>query len=277
MKFAKTFALLATIVASAVAHVSPAWGVSTDFNTWTQVQDPAHPNFTASVDTAAQISLFAGNGAVPIGTDIGYKSINGSTPATSTAGFAFDPAASFQVAIDFAFSLQNPVGGLGIGFGIGEDEDGENSAGVAVFTQNGIAIPVFAAGRVNDISQGLPILPPTTQLSGSFFAAYDATTGDVTVGVASAAGANAPTSTATFLGIQNSWGGGNLLASFFLRSDSPIQAWTSGNATAVFSDFRVLAGTPTAAPEPGSLSLLALGGLTLTSLRRRWRRKAGSE
>src|SRR5687767_7762990 len=107
-------ALLAARAPSAEAAI-------TDLSTWTLVQDPPNANFTVTPHPTAKI-LLAGNGAVPSGTDIGYQSVNGPTPAASTAGHAFDPAASFSVAIDYTMSFANtPSGGLAIGFGIGED------------------------------------------------------------------------------------------------------------------------------------------------------------
>ena len=60
-------------------------GPISDLNTWTLVEDPAHPNFSSSVDSPSQITLSA-SGAVPNATDIGYQSVDGATPGTSTSG-----------------------------------------------------------------------------------------------------------------------------------------------------------------------------------------------
>ena len=181
-------------------------------------------------------------------------------------GKAFDPAADFSIAIDYDLNLPlTAFGGLAIGFGIGEDIDGMNSAG-AVITSNGpLTIAAGGAARVNDVTQVpafLGLMPPKT---GSFFVSYEAATGDVTVGIG-AAGAASPSSDATFAGLQNSWNDTPLLTSFFLRSDNSVGLpWTSGSADAVFGNFRVLSGTPTAIniPEPSSLAILALASLSL--------------
>lgn len=252
-----------------------------DFNHWTLVQDPPNVHFSATADSATQVTLSATGGAVPSATDIGFQSINGSTPAASTSGYAFDPAFDFSVAIDFALTFSAPEGGLGIGFGIGEDADGMNSAGAALLRTETLLGPILAFGgaaRIDDVNQTpIPILV-AGQTSGRFIASYEALTGTVVVGV-STDGNDSPEGTATFTGIQNNWDDGLLLfASFFLRSQStpgPLggPAWTSGTADAVFSDFRVISGSPvslsaTAVPEPSSLVLLALGGLGLIFRRR---------
>jgi hypothetical protein len=238
----------------------------TDFTTWTQVQDPAHANFTSSVN-AAQATLFAGNGHVPDGTDIGYQTVNGQTPATSNAGHAFDPAGDFTVAIDFNLSFaNNPDGALAIGFGIGEDRDGVNSAGAVMFTNDGSPFLFFAGNaRVDDVDQGPQAILVGASLSGSLFASYDASSGDVTLGASQTPGAAGPTGSTTFSAIQNSWAGGFLLASFFLRSDDAIgDEWQSGNGQAVFSNFRSLNGEAIAVPEPGVIALLPIAAAALS-------------
>ena len=260
--------------ASLLVVSSSAPAAITDFNTWTQVTDPLHANFTGSIDTATQISLLATGGPVPSSTDIGYQSVNSTTAATSTTGFAFDPSDNFQVAVDFSLNFQNaPDGGLAIGFGIGEDIDGENSAGAIVFTQDGATSFLGAAARVNDVNQSAQLVQLGGPAAASLFAAYNAATGDVTLGFGTV-GAASPSSTATYPGIQNSWDNELLLASFFLRSDNFLgQSWTSGNAAATFSNFRVLAGTPIAVPEPNGLAFFALGSFVLAHRRQFMQRK----
>lgn len=232
-----------------------------DFNNWTLVEDPADPNFTSSIDGPSQITLRAIGGPVNSGVDIGYQSVNGITPATSTSGFAFDPSQSFSIAVDFSMSFPTAsVGDLGIGFGIGEDGNGANGAGVALLTRNGSAFAFGGAARINDVNQSPGIIIATPNLVRSFFVSYNAATGDVVVGIGNT-GAASPSATTTFAGIQNSWNGGLLMASFFLRSDGSLgDAWTSGAADAVFTNFRVLSGTPIEVPSPGSAALLALAG-----------------
>jgi hypothetical protein len=273
MKLTKTTVYFVA-AASLFAMSSSAQAAITNFNTWTQVTDPPHANFTGSIDTATQISLLATGGPIPSSTDIGYQSVNSNTAATSTVGFAFDPSGSFQVAVDFSLNFQNtPDGGLAIGFGIGEDRGGENSAGAIVFTQDGATSFLGAAARINDVNQAAQLVQLGGPAAGSLFAAYNAVSGDVTLGFGTV-GAASPSSTATYTGIQNSWDNELLLASFFLRSDSFLgQAWTSGNATATFSNFRVLAGTPIAVPEPNALALFTLGSIGLVYRRNVLQRK----
>jgi hypothetical protein len=263
--------LLALIFMTAIAQGQIARGAITDFTSWTLVQDPANANFTSSV-SATQATLLAGNGAIPAATDIGYQSVDGETPAGSSAGYAFDPANNFQVAIDFNISFSNtPTGGLAIGFGVGEDRDGMNSAGAVLLLNNGSPSAVFgAAARIDDQTQTPQAILVLGSLSGSLFASYDVASGNITLGASQTAGAAAPSGTTTFSGLQNSWNNGDLLTSFFLRSDNTLgQAWQSGNGQAVFSNFRVLSGSPTAVPEPTSLTFLCVSGFALSRLRNR--------
>ncbi len=265
---------LACLLLPASGAAQEARGAITDLTTWTQIQDPPNPNFTSSA-TVSQATLLAGNGAIPSGTDIGYKSVNGLTPALSTAGHAFDPSSSFAVAVDLNMTFANaPSGALAIGFGIGEDGDGANSAGAVMFTSNGSPQFFFgAAARVNDVNQPSGVIPVAASLSGTLFASYDATSGNVTLGATPAMSAAAPTGTALYPAIQNSWAGGDLLTSFFLRSDATLgPAWQGGNAQAVFSNFRVLSGSPIAiVPEPSGLAIVLVSLVAAASLRRRRR------
>jgi hypothetical protein len=246
---------------------TPAPAASGDLSSWTLVQDPPHASFTASATTTAA-TLRAIGGPVPGATDIGFMSVNGQTPATSTAGYAFDPSASLALAIDFGLSFSStPTGMLAIGFGIGEDGDGRNSAGVVLLTSNGA--PLFpasfgAAARVNDINQPAQPLLLAGALSGTFFASYDAATGDVTLGASATPGASAPSASANYAGLQGAWDGHLLLASFFLRSES----WQSGQAEATFANFRILQGAVTTIPEPALLPLLGLACLAILRPRR---------
>ncbi|TVQ76059.1 MAG: hypothetical protein EA380_09470 [Phycisphaeraceae bacterium] len=260
---------VAMVVGVGVFGAGHAAGSITDFNNWTLVEDPADPNFTSSINGPSQITLSAIGGPVNSGVDIGYQSVNGITPATSTSGFAFDPSQSFSIAVDFNMSFPTAsVGDLGIGFGIGEDGDGMNGAGVALLTRDGLALAFGGAARINDVNQTPGIIFATPNLVRSFFVSYNSATGDVVVGVGNT-GAASPSATTTFAGIQNSWSGGLLMASFFLRSDGALgDAWTSGAADAVFTNFRVLSGTPIEVPSPGSAALLALSGVIVTRRKR---------
>ncbi|WP_182864635.1 hypothetical protein [Stieleria mannarensis] len=263
-----------TLVLGVTAHADV-----TDFGTWTLVEDPDHPGLSASVN-AASATLSALDTAVPAGTDIGFQSVDGATPLASAAGFYFNPDADFSLAIDYDWAFSgNPTGFLGLGFGIGEDGDGMNSAGVAMGTLDGSPFLSFGgAARINDVDQtpvalgGSPFLNPASE-SGTLFVAYQASGGDVIVGASTTLAASAPTVSHTFAGIQNQWSGSDLMASFFLRSDSPppTSAWSGGNADAVFTNFRVLGGNPTAIPEPSAAvgTLWLIGALACRRSRRR--------
>lgn len=271
MSFTKTCLFVATAVLFATGATLDA--DITEFTNWYLVQDPPDSNFTSSV-TSNQASLFAGAGAVPVGTDIGYVTINGNTAGSSTAGYVFDPVADFLLAIDYDLSFVSASGALGLGFGVGEDVDGMNSAGVAFVTNNGAPFLTFGGGaRVNDVTLPLQDTGLAATLTGSLFVGYDAASGDLILGASQTAGDASPTATTTFAALQNQWNGDDLLASFFIRSDAiPIFApngWTGGDATALFSNFRVLQGSAKAIPEPGSTALISL--LALVLLRRRGR------
>jgi hypothetical protein len=245
MRMTIALILIATAVNSFT--VGPAAADITDFTAWSLVQDPPDSNFTASI-TPTQAALQAGAGAVPPGTDIGLATINGNTPAESTAGFVFDPGASFTVAIDYDLSFVSASGALGLGFGVGEDVEGMNSAGIAFVTLNGSPFLTFAgAARINDVNQPIQDTGFAASLIGSLFVEYDAINGNLILGASHTPGDNTPAATTTFSGLQNQWNGGPLIASFFIRSTSiPVLApngWQGGDATAIFTNFRVLDGS----------------------------------
>ena len=250
------------LAAVAILAAVPAYGGIADFSEWSPFQDPFDADFAGSVDSASQITLSATGGPVPHAADIGYKSVNGTNFADSTSGYAFDPSADFSIAVDFSLSVSG-VGGLGVGFGIGEDQDGANSAGVAMLTANGTPLASFVgAARIGDVDQFPQAILPV-QNGGRLIVTYAAATGDVQLGV-STDGDDTSEGTATFSGIQNSWNGEPLIPSFFLRSDdSAGLAWTSGTADAVFSDFHVIDGAPIAVPEPSTALLATLAMLVL--------------
>jgi len=256
------------IAASALLLTAGAHAAITDFTNWTLVQDPPNANFSAAA-TMSDAMLFA-DGPVPLATDIGFQSVNGPTAATSTAGYAFDPASSFSIAVDYDLSFNGPAAGfLSLGFGVGVDGAGMNSAGAGMTTSNGAPLLTFgAAARVNDVDQGAMALALNATLAGSLFVSYDAPSGDVTIGAAQTPGAGAAASSATYSGIQNMWPAGDLLASFFIRS-GPGGAWTSGDATATFDNFRIIEGEAKNIPSPGSLGAVLIGCGALGARRRR--------
>ena len=258
------WALLVTSTSAPAAMIE-------DFNTWTEVEDPAHPGMSSNVDSASQITLTA-SGAIPAGTDIGYQSVNGNTVATSTAGYYFSAGQDFHVAVDFNVSPLGSVGLAGIGFGIGEDGAGMNSAGVGLGIFNGSAAAFTGAARIDDVTQAPVFFGPAATLSGRFYVRYEQASGDIEIGVNTTPGSAAPTHTsAAFNGLQNAWNGDDLLLSFFLRSDAvfPFGPLSAGTLDAVFSNFEVLAGTPlNAVPVPPAAWLFASAFAVVLRLRR---------
>ncbi|MCR9291493.1 MAG: PEP-CTERM sorting domain-containing protein [bacterium] len=250
-----------------------------DFTQWSPVADPPNGNFSSAASTS-MATLSAADAAIPAGVDIGFQSVDGPTVAQSSRGFKFDPQSDFSLAIDYSFSFSNnPVGLLGIGFGIGEDGTGQNSAGVALATLNGSPYLFFGgAARVNDNEQLLPLLPLTAATTqGTLFVSYQASSGNVQVGASGITNANAPQTSGVFAAIQNQWQGEDLLASFFLRSESQngLPAWQGGGtADAVFSNFRILSGNAIAVPEPSGM--LAVGLAMVMAFTRRPRRSYAS-
>lgn len=246
---------------------------------WFPVQDPPHAGLSASrtgSGSATRVVLTASNVAIPSGTDIGYKSFNGNTANDSSAGYAFNPASDFNVAVDYeiTFTGGNALN-LGIGFGVGEDANGVDSLGVALVRAQVSIIPGFpitligigATARVDDITQPLTqlgIAANNSSDAGSFFVNYTAATGTIVVGRSASPGANAPTLTKVFASLQNQWNDRDLIVSFFMRSEG----WTGGTAVATFSNLRLLNGVAISVPpkiksidhQSGSLNFEFEGG-----------------
>jgi hypothetical protein len=263
---ARALAPLSAVALLSLALTGHAAAQVTDFNSWTLLQDPPHPNFTAQVNSGSTVTLNATAGPIPNATDIGYASVNGPTVASSTAGHAFDPAQSFSLSVDYNLTFgPGATGGLAIGFGVGEDTDGANSAGAVLLTNNGSAFATSGAARINNVNfetpKGLALGGP---LAGTMTLAYAADTGSITATVGN--------TSATFAAIQDQWSGTSLLPSFFLRSaaQSPlVSAWSAGTAAATFSNFTVLSGTATVVPEPTAALLMLVATLGLASRRTR--------
>jgi hypothetical protein len=270
--FHRVLAAACVSILSSAAVAAPI----TNFTSWTLTQDPPNLLFTGS-STGTSASLSAGSGSIPAGTDIGFASVDGTTVVGSTGGNYFSPASSFSLAIDYDLTAALPAGtstsGIFIGFGIGEDATGIDSAGVTLGAVNFSGAPLLglaAAARVNDVTQPSGPVSGVAGAAGTFFVSYDQPTGNVVVGAANTPNALTPTGTHTFAGLANGWDGQDLLASFYMRSDNPgtFPTWNGNSATALFSNFRVLGGTPIAVPEPGTAALVVIGGIGLW-LRRR--------
>lgn len=199
-------------------------------------------------------------GAIPSGVDIGYASVNGADVASSSAGYYFDPAFDFSVAVDFNLTAPASIGAGGLGFGIGEDVGGADSAGIGLGFLNGAAVLFATAGRVDDVDQAIESVVSGFG-QGRLFVRYDSATGDVSVGVNATQGTPAPGVFKTLAGIQKQWDDEPLLVSFFLRSQelSPFPALSSGQVDAYFRNFEVLSGSPIAiVPEPTTAVLATL-------------------
>jgi hypothetical protein len=251
-----------TLFLFSTAFASPA-----DFITWTLAEDP--PDINLNANATATTATLTATGPVPNAYDIGYQSTNGNTIAESTQGYYFSHTADFTIAIDFDLSFSSASGGLGLGFGIGEEGSGENSAGVGLLSNNGIITGFAGASRINDVTQSPSAISLGGPSSGTLLVAYTAANGNIQVGYNTAKDANTFTSSTTLTALQNSWNDKGLLASFFIRSDDTlVSAWTSGTATGVFENFRVLNGTATAIPEPSSLVLLLSSLIAVLYLRR---------
>lgn len=249
----------------------------TNFTDWTLNEDPPNANFSAQVNPDSVATLTV-TGAPNISTvDIGYQSVDGNTVDLSNQGYYFDPSADFALGIDFSLGLSNsPNGGFSIGFGIGEDGLGANSVGAVVASQSlGITVSALAAaGRTNDVTFS-QLFSATNLFSGSFLISYQESSGNISVGIG-AAGSNIATEEITFSGLQNDWGliGGDqgLIVSFFARggNDGLGTNFSSGTATGVFSNLRVISGDPTAVPEPALFApLIALAAIAGVWFRRR--------
>lgn len=277
-------ARLLTAVA-ACAITASATAAIDDFTTWDLYEDVSSP-------TAAQAAAMTGSAAPNLaqlnftddvdqdaGFDIGYSSVNANTVGGATSGYYFSAANDFSVSVDFAVTLTNPNGVVAIGLGVGEDRTGVNSAGIgfgmATFGLTGSAFR--GAATNNDVATTRDLNAPVfafvsgSTYSGTLNVAYDAATGDITVGAVG--DGSSSTTTFTKAADLTDWAGDDLLVSFFLRSDAvtsplPIGPWTGQSAEADFLNFTVSQGTATQVPEPTSLALLALGGLAMVRRRR---------
>lgn len=265
------FRFLIAYLATTLSGIAFATSIS-DFESWQLVEDPPHSGMVATLDGIGgklgaitppgpkTSALLCATGAVPSGTDIGFASVNGFDAASSNAGYFFDPADDFFVAIDFDISSTLSVGGGGIGFGIGEDIEGTDSAGVALAIVNGATSSFTTASRVANVDQPFSTIAAGFD-SGRMFLEYQSLTGDVVVGLNPTLGASTPSVTTTIASVQDQWDDEPLLVSFFLRSQevpSLLPALTSGSIEATFSNFEVLSGTPIAIPEPSTTLLAAL-------------------
>lgn len=237
-----------TLIAAFVvcsASLAPAASIE-DLSTWSLVEDPADANASGTIDSPSQATLTMVDN-VPTGTDIGFQSVNGETVANSTAGYYFSSEESFSIAVDYSVTPAPFNSIVAIGFGIGEDRQGMDSAGVALVTRSGSFTRVTSAGRIDDINQlggGFSAASQTGE--GRFFVAYDATDQGLTMGFSPTQGVAVPSETLQLNGLATQWNNEPLLVSFFLRS----QGLRSDQAEAVFSNFKVLSGSPIRVPEP---------------------------
>lgn len=272
-------ALVCALTASAHAAID-------DLTNWDLYTDSvgATPTQSAAMTGSSALNLaqlnFINNVDQDAGFDIGYSSVNANTVDQATSGYYFSTDESFTVRMHFILDLTDPAGVVGIGLGIGEDRAGENSVGIgfAAATSSTLALQGYAGALTDSTGRtvtSILLVPNASSYSGSLSVAYDATTGDVTVGAAAGLGTPdplAPTNTTTFAASEfANWNGDDkLLVSFFLRSDSQLgfNNWTGDTAGADFFDFTVVQGSPIQVPEPGSLALLGLGSLALTRHRR---------
>lgn len=243
------------LAGSVVGAASIASAQVADFSTWTLVQDPAHALLTSAASSSS-ITLFAGNGPIPNGTDIGYQSVNGNTAATSSSGHAFSLTQNFGFAVDYAFSASGVVGNLGFGLGLGEDVNGTNSAGVVIAVNNGVPFIAGGASRTNDVNGPTGFIGFSPAATGSLHVSFDASNGSVKVGTG-LVGLNVPNLNFTYSNIASSWTGADLFPAFFLRSDATLgAAYSAGNANVTFSNFRVTGGSIGAVPEPATYAAL---------------------
>lgn len=255
-------------LAGITGECSLSYGDIENFQDWTEIQDPPNGNLTAEVNSASQVTFHALGGPIPAGTDIGFASLNGYDVTTSTSGWYFDPTQDFSIAIDYSLTFDSASGGFSIGMGIGEDIAGTDSAGILLATQNGTPLSYAAAGRVDDADSGTTLLGLAAQDAARFIVDYTAATGTISLGV-SLDGDDVTEGSVDFVGFQDQWDDEGILVSFFARGDNGIFNWSSGTADAVFSDFHVISGSPTAVPEPHSFAVLSLVTAGLISLRRK--------
>lgn len=276
--------LLAAALVCATATSAAA--TITDLTSWDFYRDPdpGPGALQAAMTGSAAVNLaqlnFLSDVDIPAAYDIGYSSVNANTVDSAVAGYYFDASQDFSVSLEFAITLTNPDGVIGLGLGVGEDRAGVNSAGIGfglVSAFNSTAAAFQGAATNNDVAVrrdlGAVVSPfvSGSTYSGTLTVGYDASTGDISVG-ASGDGSSSSTSFSRTSDLT-SWAGDDLLVSFFLRSDSvsspiPVGPWSGESAQADFLNFTVVQGSASAVPEPSSIALLGVGGLAMIRRRR---------
>lgn len=277
LKLSGCLSITITLTLITTIHAAPI----TDFHAWNLVEDPPRDNLSSSIDSPNQVTLTA-SGSVPDANYIGYQSLNGNSPSRPVSGFAFDPTTSFSIAIDYDWSLQNAVGGSEIGFAISEYGERNNTASVQILAWNNRVLLVTESAQTQfgsvettplidtDEPFSTPGAPPPM---GSLHLAFDAESGDITVG-SGMIGSDLVDRVGILSGdtVYNLWNAegdiGLLSVSLFLRSQqigdgeaaTLVPQFSSGLASISFSNFRVISGSPVAIPEPALLGLSVLTG-----------------
>lgn len=259
--------LCALIVSGSVALAGP---YDEDFNDnsqstmWTKVEDD--PSKASVSETNQQLEVYS-HSAVTYNADALYLS-NGPT------GFALSTASDFQIRIDYNFGSTSSTSASGettlanVNFGLGTDVSGVDSLaiGYGFGGQNPIIVNgFFAAYRVANV-QSSPSFSGSASTSGTFYISYDASGDTIYL---SNTGYGAGNALVTYDDIvQAQWGASEVLVSFGGR----YQRAVTNDTNTWLDNFVIDQGDVSPVPEPGTLALLACGGLAMAGALRRRRR-----
>jgi hypothetical protein len=242
--------LLATAATPAVAAISDNFSDNSTGGQWTLVQDSPAKLWLAETNQRLELRAL----------DPTNSSDDALYLSSGASGFQLKTSSDFSASIDYNFGAFTPAtgGSIALVFGIGRDLAGTDSAAIGYSRSTTPLLngALGAAYRVADVQTNV-LIALFFANSGTFTVNYTSTTDRLTLG------ANGSTTNIDGV-VKGQWNADQVWASFGGRGNGLNLA--SGNA---YLDNFTATGNIVAAPEPATLSLLALGGMGALARRRR--------